>query len=393
MSDENRIKENLNAFTFPRLSGTEGEKKSLELAIQKVKDLNLKPSIQDFTFSTYFGRIYPKLAFLLGFLILFLFYLNVISFIVPILLMLVSLILGVLFLLAIKPEAVKLPKVLSSSNIYIKFGSNLKNTQVNNKNNNDLIPERVIFFMCHLDSKGQRFSILWRVRIIRTWVFSGIIVIVIVLLKNLILPWFPLTFYIIGIVPIAANLSSGILYLFNTTDNKSPGAIDNASGIACVFELLSHFSNTEARLKHYDMWFVFTGAEECGTMGIRNFYHLIKEFNKEESIVFNFDSIARSSYFFPDKRTSNQVNTIFNMFVKNNRDLTIKTSPIKLPFGSHTDGYYLKKKGFHGIGFGDLECYEYVHSIQDTEDKVDTSLLKRLCETIIDNLIVFDNQI
>ena len=81
------------------------------------------------------------------------------------------------------------------------------------------------------------------------------------------------------------------------------------------------------------------------------------------------------------------------MFSKNNKDLIIKISPVKIPFGSHTDGYYLKKKGFHGIGFGDLECYEYVHSIRDTVDKVDTSLLKRLCETIIDNLIVFDNQI
>jgi hypothetical protein len=40
-----------------------------------------------------------------------------------------------------------------------------------------------------------------------------------------------------------------------------------------------------------------------------------------------------------------------------------------------------------------LECYEYIHSIHDTVDKVDAALLKRLCETIIDNLKVFDNQI
>ncbi|MHA2288574.1 MAG: M28 family metallopeptidase, partial [Promethearchaeota archaeon] len=219
-----------------------------------------------------------------------------------------------------------------------------------------------------------------------------IIVLVVVLLKNLFLPWFPIIFYVIGIVPVAANLCSAIIFLFNTTNNKSPGAIDNASGIACVFEFLSYFSNPEARLKHYDIWFVFTGAEECGTMGIRNFYKIVKNFNKEESMIFNFDSIAKSTYFFPDKNTSDQVNTFFDMCVRNNKDLAIKTSPIKLPFGSHTDGYYLKKKGFHGIGFGDLECYEYVHSPHDTVDNVDISLLRRLCETIIDNLIVFDDQ-
>ena len=81
------------------------------------------------------------------------------------------------------------------------------------------------------------------------------------------------------------------------------------------------------------------------------------------------------------------------MFVKNNKGLEIKRNPKRIPFGSHTDGYYLKKKNFQGIGFGDLESYEHIHSIHDTVDKVDSSLLKRLCETIIDNLIVFDNQI
>ena len=138
---------------------------------------------------------------------------------------------------------------------------------------------------------------------------------------------------------------------------------------------------------------MFTGVEECGTMGIRNFYQIIKDLNKEESMLFNFDAIATNTYFFPNRKTSDQIKTIFNMFAKNNKDLVIKLNSKKIPFGSHTDGYYLKKKDFHGIGFGDLECYEYIHSIHDTIDKVDTSLLKRLCETIIDNLIVFDDQI
>ncbi|MHA1104439.1 MAG: M28 family peptidase [Promethearchaeota archaeon] len=90
---------------------------------------------------------------------------------------------------------------------------------------------------------------------------------------------------------------------------------------------------------------------------------------------------------------SEQIYTIFNMFLKNSKGLTIKRNPKKIYFGSHSDGYYLKKKGFQGIGFGDLESYMYIHSIQDTVDKIDSSLLKRLCEMIIDNLIVFDNQI
>ena len=393
MLDENSFKENLETFAFPRLSGTEGEKKALKIASQKVEDLNLKPITQDFTFSTYFGRMYPKLAFLLGSMVLFLIYLNYVAFVMLILLIVIGVILGILFILALKPEAINLPKVLNSSNLYIKIGSNLKNGELDTRNNKVIIPKKNILFMCHLDSKGQRFSILYRIRIIRTWVFSGIIIAVIVIFKNLVFPWFPLIFYIIGIVPIAANLFSAIIFLFNTTDNKSNGAIDNASGIACVFELLSYFSKRDARLNHYSIWFVFTGAEECGTMGIRNFYQIIKHLNKEETMLFNFDSISKSIYFFPDNNTSDQIKSIDNMFVRNNKGLVIKRNPKKIPFGSHTDGYYLKKKNFHGIGFGDLECYEHIHSIHDTVDKVDTSLLKRLCETIINNLIVFDDQI
>jgi hypothetical protein len=107
----------------------------------------------------------------------------------------------------------------------------------------------------------------------------------------------------------------------------------------------------------------------------------------------NFDANAKNTYLFPGKKMSDQIYTIFNMFLKNNKGLIIKRNPKKIYFGSYSDGYYLKKKDFHGIGFGDIESYEYIHSIHDTVDKVDCSLLKRMCEMIIDNLIVFDNQI
>ncbi len=391
--DENRIRKNLELFSFPRLSGTKGEKKALKLAIQKVEELNLKPLTQDFVFSTFFGRTYPKLAFSLGFTILFLFYLNFMAFIIPILFIIIFVILGLLFILARKPESIRLPKKLNSSNLYVKLDltPKMRKSEINTIDLND--QARSILFLCHLDSKGQRFSILGRIRIIRIWVFSGLILLIIVIFKNYIFTPFSLLFYIVGIFPTIVNLISTILFILNTTNNESNGAIDNASGIACVLELLTYFSNPESRLKHYNLWFVFTGTEECGTMGIRNFYYKLTRVNKEQSIFLNFDANAKNTYLFPGKKMSDQIYTIFNMFLKNNKGLTIKRNPKKIYFGSYSDGYYLKKKDFHGIGFGDIESYEYIHSIHDTVDKVDCSLLKRMCEMIIDNLIVFDNQI
>ena len=388
MIDEKRLKENLTTFSFPRLSGTDGEKKALNLARSKVEDLNLKPLTQDFVFSTFFGRTYPKMAFSLGFTVLFLFYLNISSFIISILFMIIFVILGFLFILTRKPESIRLPKKLNSSNLYVKI-----RTKYDEKDNlEEEHKERDVIFMCHLDSKGQKFSILARIRIIRTWVFSGLIVITLVIFKNYIFTPFSLLFFIIGIFPTTVNFISTILFLLNTTNNESNGAIDNASGIACVLELLTYFSNPESRLKHYNLWFVFTGTEECGTMGIRNFYYNLIRVNKDKSIVLNFDAIAKNTYFFPGKKMSDQIYTIFNMFLNNTKGLEIKRNPKKIYFGSYSDGYYLKKKNFNGIGIGDLESYEYIHSIHDTVDKIDVPLLKNLCELIVDNLIAFDNQ-
>jgi hypothetical protein len=396
MVDENRIRKNLELFSFPRLSGTKGEKKALQHAIHKVEDLNLNPLTQDFVFSTFFGRTYPKLAFLLGFMVLFLLYLNVGAFVISLLFMIIFVILGLLFILARKPESIRLPKKLESSNLYVKLDPKPKMSKSESNTDNLNNQERNILFFCHLDSKGQRFSILWRIKIIRTWVFSGLLLLVIVIFKNYIFTPFyviVLILNIIGIFLVIVNFISMILFLLNSTNNESPGAIDNASGIACVLELLTYFSNPESRLKNYNLWFVFTGTEECGTMGIRNFCYKLTRVNKDKSIFMNFDSIAKNTYFFPGKKMSDQIYTLFNLFLKNDKGLIIKRNPKKIYFGSHSDGYYLKTKGFHGIGCGDLESYEYIHSINDTVDKIDVSLLKRLCGTIIDNLIVFDDKI
>lgn len=388
MIDEKRLKENLTIFSFPRLSGTDGEKKALNIARSKVEDLNHDPLSQTFVFSTFFGRAYPKIIFISGFGILFLLFLDINAIIIPISLAFITLLMVALLLFARKPENIRIRNKLNSENLYVKIRSK--------HNEKDKMEEerkaRNILFMCHLDSKGQRFSILGRVRIIRTWVFSWVVLIFILICSNYLFTSLYVLFHVLGTVPLGVNLIATILFLLNTTNDESRGAIDNSSGIACVLELLNHYTNPESRLENFNLWFVFTGAEECGTMGIRNFYYKISKISKEHSFFFNFDSIARNLYLFPGKKMSKQVETVFEMFLKNKREIEIKRNPKKIYFGTHSDGHYLKKKKFFGIGIGDMESYEYIHSIHDTVDKVDISLLKNLCEMIIENLIAFDNQ-
>ncbi|MFX1340098.1 MAG: M28 family metallopeptidase [Promethearchaeota archaeon] len=374
MIDEKRIKQNLDTFSFPRLSGTDGERKVFEKAKEKINELNLHPIIQEFTFSTYFGRTYAKLAFSMGFVLLLILYLNIES----ILFFLATLIILVgflyLFYIARHPEEIKFRNQLTSQNIFVKISPKDKQEEETDKN---------IFVMSHLDSKSQRFSILMRIRTIRIWVFSAIAAFFIIILKNYVISQFSLFLYIIGIIPLLINLLATILMNLNTTNNFSNGAIDDGSGIAVVLELLNYYMNSENHFNNYNLWFLFSGAEECGTMGIRHFYNNeIKDLDRNTSIPINFDAIGKTLYMFPNKKLAKTNGKFLNSFIKNSKELYVKKNPKKIYFGSHSDGYFLKKKDFIGIGFGDMESYKYIHSVNDTIDKVDPKLLAGLCKAI-----------
>jgi len=378
MIDAKRITENLKTFSFPRLSGTEGERKAFKIAHEKINELKLKSEIQEFNFSTYFGRIYAKIAFSLGFVLLLILYLNIESIFFLATIIIILIIFLYLFLIARYPEKINFGKKLNSQNIFVKISQKVEEQEKNHRN---------VFFLCHLDSKGQRFSILMRIRTIRTWVFSAGAAIFIIILKNYVITQFSLFLYIIGAIPLFINLFATFIINLNATNNISKGAIDDGSGIAVVLELLNYYSNSEHHFNGYNLWFVFTGAEECGTMGIRHFYNNeIRNFDRNYSIPFNFDAIGKSIYMFPNKNLTKTNGKFLSLFVKNTKELNIKRNPKKIYFGSHSDGYFLKKKKFIGIGFGDMDSYKYIHSINDTIDKVNPNLLAGLCKAITTTL-------
>jgi hypothetical protein len=194
-------------------------------------------------FSTFFGRVYPKIAFVLGFGILFLFFLDVKTIIIPISLAFIAMLMVVLLLLARKPENIRIRNKLNSENLYVKIRA--KHNEKDNLEEERLT--RSILFMCHLDSKGQRFSILGRVRIIRTWFFSWVILIFILVFRTYLFTSLYVLLHVLGTVTLGVNLIATILFLLNATNDESIGAIDNSSGIAIVLELLNHYTNPESK--------------------------------------------------------------------------------------------------------------------------------------------------
>jgi hypothetical protein len=382
MINEARIRENLNRFTFPRLSGTEFELKAFNKVKQEVKNLNLDFEIHNFTFSSFYSRLYPKIAFLSASAILFFLFLNVFM---QFFLVLIFNLLGILItsiILTRKPEKIQFIKQLSSQNLLVKIKPISKK-----KENND----RIAMFMSHLDSKGQRFKINTRIRTIKLWIYSAVILGLFIILKNLIFTEFEVLLVTIGVFPLLANLIAATILLLNITDNRSVGAVDNASGIACNLELVNYYSNPKNRLKNYNLWFLFTGAEECGTMGVKHFYNNLKNVDQDKSIMFNFESIAKHVYLFPGGEEGDYAKDIDSLILNNKRNLSIRHHITNRVFGTHSDGGYLGDKGLHGYGIGEVEAYDYMHTRRDTREKVDIKILEKLCFVLTDALKEHDS--
>jgi hypothetical protein len=280
-----------------------------------------------------------------------------------------------------KPEKIQFISKFNSQNIIVKIKS--KSNEV--KNN-----DRIALFISHMDSKGQRFKIKIRIRIIKLCISSSIILLVVITLKNIVFIGFEIIFYVIGVFPLVLNIFASIMTLLNTSNNTSEGAVDNASGIACNLELLNHFNLPENRLINYNMWFLFTGAEECGTMGIRHFYYNLKNFNPIKSIIFNFESLANHVHIYPGV-VGDHAKDINYLLLNNKRNLPLKHYRTERVLGTHSDGAFLGDRGLQGFEFGEVDAYTYMHTPNDTIDKVNTKILKKVCLVLTDALIEHDS--
>ena len=369
MIDKARIENNLKEFSFPRLSGTEFEKKSFNIMKQKIEDLNLIPLIQEFSFSTFYSRIYPKLSLTLLSWLLVVLFLNFHVIFTIINLSLIFILILILIIFTRNPETIKVGREYHSQNLYVKLTSQSKNS------NSDYN----IFLLSHLDSKGQAFSIKIRIQLYYIWIISFLLTLFIILLNYFYLTEIFLLLYLFSILILSINCIASLLIWLNTTNNKSKGAIDNASGISCVLELLHYYSNPKNRLKNYDMWFVFTGAEESGTMGVRNFYKYMRDFDREKTFISNFDSIANRVNLWDHGLLTKKNIKSFDYIIQN-KDIMNVEKTRRIYISTYTDGLFLLNKGFQGLGSGDKSIYNYVHSVNDDVDKVNIKVLKKLCQ-------------
>jgi hypothetical protein len=386
MIDETRIRNNLELISFPRLSGTEGEKRAFNIVKKKIEDLNLKPSVQEFTFTTFYPRIYQKLIFILCFWTLFIFYLNIgeaFGIFNGLNMIIILAILIPIVIITRRPEKIRIGKNKNSQNLYVKILGNSEISLPNNSPHEQDNDRGNLLFVCHLDSKGQRFHMNFRVFLFRWWIISSICCLILFIFKNFILIQFSFWLFLVGAIPLIFNFIIVILLCINTTDNESPGAIDNASGISCVLELLNYYTDLKNRLENFNLWFLFTGAEETGTMGIRHLFHKLEHLDRTKSFQLNFDTIGTKIDIITGERGA--------FFFKNTKDFTATIHMVKRIRLARSDAYILGDNGITGFGVLDIKSYKYVHSKDDTVEKVDCSLLEKLLTHITVMLKLMDH--
>ena len=160
-------------FSFPRLCGTEGEKKAVALAIKTFNTIGFDTvKKEDFTFSDFYSTTLIQLIALISLTstILLVISLYIYAFIS-------ITILGLMIIFAyLVTKSLRHPEepgfwgkyygnTIPASNIFVKIPA--KNISEKDAGN--------IIISAHLDSKSQNFKTLWRITIYKVWLFGGLL--------------------------------------------------------------------------------------------------------------------------------------------------------------------------------------------------------------------------
>ncbi len=382
-------------FSFPRLAGTKGEKKAVNLTITTFKEIGFeenKINTQNFQFSSFYSKGMIKIIILLN--LIFVLIILLIKFLYRFLTFFTILILLLIFFSMFK--ALKHPelkgfwekyfgKFINATNVFVKIPVIKDSTKkVGN-----------IIVSAHLDSKSQTFKTFWRIIFARVWLFSEILLFLFYTL--FLIDYHFLTEHVrqlvllfeifILIMTILTVLSNFLLFLLRI-GNNSRGSLDNATGMSIVFELSTFFKNHP--LDNFNIWFCQFSAEEIGTMGSREFLDVYEdEFAKDFTFQINFDMVSDKNHkkniieyiksygIIPRKKISPILSEYFKK-AANIEKINLKGFNVSL--GAHTDSIPFHLRNFDSIDITTRSAANYTHSVEDTPDKVDPQILLEVCK-------------
>ena len=401
---EENLRKVVNKFSFPRLAGTRTEEEAVKLTFETFKEIGFEEKQiirRKFEFTDFYSTTLIKLIMSM----------NLIFNLILILFVFIHVLLSILFtvfmiiVVMLIAKCIKNPEIPGFWGEY--FGVNLEATNVIAKILASSISESEagnIIISAHIDSKSQSYTTFVRVLLYKLWLYGGIsmtffyFLFLVVFFVNI--P-FDYRFTLYGAwISITAVSTSNILLMFLNTHNKSPGALDNASGMAIVFELSQYF--LQYPLNNFNIWFCQFSAEELGTMGSRIFVNDNKDrFLKGRVFQINFDMVSCKN----DKKNEIEYFKSYGtLFKKANSPLLSKYFEIaahdeKITFkgfnlstGAHTDTVPFHMKGWDAIDITTRAAAKYTHTKKDLPEKVDPQVLLDTCLITQRAIKLIDNE-
>jgi len=402
---DERLEDYVEKFSFPRLCGTEGEELAVDLCYKTFKEIGFSEDQlekEPFEFSDFYSTTLIKLIMSMS-----LIFILIIVFSVYIYALLTFLLIGfmaIIVLLIIR--GLKHPEKKGFWGEY--FGLTRPATNVIAKKfakNLNYEEAGDIVISAHLDSKSQTLKTSWRVVLYRVWLFSGILlggfIIANLIYRSIPLPIPRIEFEIAGYIVLlidfgtwvlaALIIMSNVFLMFLNTHNKSPGALDNASGMAIVFELSSYFKDHP--LNNFNLWFCQFSAEELGTMGSRIFVNNREDkFTKGRIFQINLDMVSaagtgkrnrveylKSYGVLPRKKIAPLLSTYLDNAAE---EEDVEVVGFHLTTGAHLDSVPFHLRGFDALDLSTRAGAKWTHDITDTPDKVDPEVLLDACKVV-----------
>ncbi|MFW9939674.1 MAG: M28 family metallopeptidase [Candidatus Thorarchaeota archaeon] len=381
-----RITERL---AFPRLVGSEGEKRAIEIVVDEFKNVGYK-SINRHEFKTSFHNfIYSRYIFLiLGTGLIFL---GLSLYINPLLTL--GLIAIALFLSFKALKTATSTKIKLSNNMKNNFET--ENIWVDLKSKNSRC--RVIF-MGHWDSKSQVFPTSTRMMIFLIFTFSSLILYLFYFILSLLQIILNLNLPILNNIILDISLVTaliGALNYFNKTGNNSPGAFDNAAAVGSIIELARYYKINPTN--NVDFTFLSPGSEELNLGGVIHFIRQFKEeFDRNSTFFINLDFIGgaelirlTSSYGIPRRYSSKKLNTLF---FESAKEQQIIIRDIYSPTGVWSDYMPVVQEGFEACWLGSEPGLKFVHTERDDMNLVSKEGIKNILTLCVDVIKKLDDE-
>ena len=372
-----RAYHHITQLAFPRLVGSAGEAEAQDYIVQQFKALGLDVSWEPFLFTKFPAEVLPRILSALF---------------VPVVLSVPWF--GVRFPIPVCLTCLLSLSVAMFCTQWHERFEGLYDVGRSHRTENIIATNGVkpddntpaFLFVAHYDSKSQVLPIAVRAISYAIAIIGLVVLTIAMVIKVGWGIWLPdyIVWSIAGITTFCL-----LLLQINLTQNHSPGAFDNASGVGVMLEVARVVVE---RGERKPVTFLAAGAEEYGMCGALRYVQAhADEYDRENTYVINLDGLGVGNgvsvvtrYGIPPVRTTH---ALADTFHTSGESLGIQVSERYLPIGVGLDSIPIASRGFEtvtltagNVGSAALR----IHSKRDRSDLLNVESLQQVGELIVD---------